>query len=408
MNIKEMSQGIHMLSMSIDDMLFEGMWELPHGVSLNSFIVKGEKTAIIDGIIGWDGVPETLYKSLGEIDINPEEIDYVIVNHMEPDHSGWLENFKKINKNFTVLVTQKGGQMIEPFYGDSVNIQVVKEGDSLDLGDGKVLTFHPTPNVHWPETMLTYEASSKTLFTCDMYGAFGSLKNHYFDDEMTEEEMNLYEEEAKRYFSNVLATFSMMVEKAIKKSKEFDIAVIAPGHGPIYRDNPQKIIKDYEKYCQFSKGYGENEITILWGSMYGMTQKAVDYAKDILKNQGIKVNDIQMPQASQSEMVTSVFKSAGIILATPTYEYKMYPPVAHALDELGRKRIANKEVFRFGSYGWSGGAEKELAQIIENHKMKWNFVESVEFNGKAEESDLSKIESAIHQLIENMKNKVIN
>ncbi|MDA3932432.1 MAG: FprA family A-type flavoprotein [Tenericutes bacterium] len=407
MNIKEINKGIHMLSTSIDEMLFEGMWELPHGVSINSFIVKGEKTAIIDGIIGWDGLPETLYESLGKIDINPEKIDYVIVNHMEPDHAGWLENFKKINKDFTILTTLKGSQMIEPFYGNSVNVQVVKEGDTIDLGGGKTLTFHPAPNVHWPETMMTYETSSKTLFTCDMFGAFGSLKDHYFDDEMTEEEVKLSENEAERYFSNVLTTFSMMVEKAIKKTKEFDLKVIAPGHGPIYRSNPQKIIEDYEKYCQFAKGYGKNEVAIVWGSMYGMTQKAVVFATEILNKEGIKVHSIQMPNDSESEMVSSVFKSAGIILATPTYEYKMYPPVAHALDELGRKRINNKEVFRFGSYGWSGGAEKELAQIVENHKMKWNFIESVEFNGQAKEEDLSKIESGIKQLIKNMKSKLI-
>ncbi|MFP4478028.1 MAG: FprA family A-type flavoprotein [Candidatus Izemoplasmatales bacterium] len=407
MNIKALNKDIHMLSMSIDDMLFEGMWELPHGVSLNSFIVKGEKTAIIDGIIGWDGLPETLYKHLGQIDINPENIDYVIVNHMEPDHAGWLESFKKINKDFTLVTTLKGAQMIEPFYGNSVKVEVVKEGDSIDLGGGKTLSFHPIPNVHWPETMMTYESSSKTLFTCDMFGAFGSLKDHNFDDEMTEEEIKLYEKEAVRYFSNVLTTFSMMVEKAIDKTKALDVKVIAPGHGPIYRSNPQKIIDDYQKYCQFAKGFGENEVTIVWGSMYGMTQKAVDFAKQILEKEGIKVHSIQMPNDTESEMVTNVFQSAGIILATPTYEYKMYPPVAHALDELGRKRINNKEVFRFGSFGWSGGAEKDLAQITENYKMKWNFIESVEFNGQAKEEDLAKIESGIMQLIANMKNKVI-
>jgi flavorubredoxin len=407
MKIKEMNKGIHMLSMSIDDMLFEGMWELPNGVSLNSFIVNGEKTAIIDGIIGWDGLPETLYEGLGKIDINPENIDYVIVNHMEPDHAGWLENFKKINNDFTLVTTLKGEQMLKPFYGNSVNVQVVKEGDSIDLGNGKVLTFHPIPNVHWPETMMTYEKESKTMFTCDMFGAFGSLKDHYFDDEMTKDEISLYEKEAVRYFSNVLTTFSMMVEKAIKKTEALDVLVIAPGHGPIYRSNSQKIIDDYKKYCQFAKGYGENEVTIVWGSMYGMTQKAVDFATKVLNKEGIKVNAIQMPDDTESEMVTNVFKSAGIILGMPTYEYKMYPPVAHALDELGRKRISNKEVFRFGSYGWSGGAEKELAQIVENHKMKWNFIDSVEFNGQAKEDDLMKIESGIKQLIKNMKDKII-
>jgi len=403
----KVAEDIFMLTMNVEDMLFEGIWEIANGVTLNSYIVKGDKTAIIDGVIGWDGVPESLYKNLENIDVNPKDIEYLIVNHMEPDHSGWIESFKKINDNFTIICTDKAAKLVSSFYGDSINIRVVKEGDRLDLGKGKILTFHPAPNVHWPDTMFTYESDTKTLFSCDMYGSFGRMVEHYFDDEMTPEEMEFFEMEGIRYYSNVMTTFTPMLKKAIEKSKELDVNIIAPGHGPIYRKNPQDIIDDYTRFSKYAEGAGKNQITILWGSMYGMTEKAVKYAKEVIDKQGIKVNLLEMPLESESEMIATVFKSAGIIIAAPTYEYKLFPPVAAAIDELGRKKVSGKVAFRFGSYGWSGGAEKELAEIIDRNKMKWDFVESVEFEGSPKEEDFKKIEAGIFQLIEKMKEKIV-
>ena len=150
----KIADGILMLTMNVEDILFEGIWEIANGVTLNSYIVQGEKTAIIDGVIGWDGIPETLYKSLEEIGVEPEDIDYLIVNHMEPDHSGWISNFQKIKDDFTIICTDKAAKMVSSFYGED-KIRIVKEGDTLDLGKGKVLSFHPVPNVHWPDTMYT-------------------------------------------------------------------------------------------------------------------------------------------------------------------------------------------------------------------------------------------------------------
>lgn len=255
--------------------------------------------------------------------------------------------------------------------------------------------------------MFTYEMDSKTLFSCDMYGAFGKMEDHHFDDEMTEEEVEFFEREGIRYYSNVMTTFTPSLKKAIEKSKEFDINIIAPGHGPLYRKNPQKIIDDYTRFAKYAEGAGKNEISILWGSMYGMTEKAVNFAEKILEREGIKVNKLKMPLESQSEMIATVFKSAGVIIAAPTYEYKMFPPVATALDELGRKKVASKAAFRFGSYGWSGGAEKELADILERNRMKWDLVESVEFEGSPKEEDLEKVEAGIMELIEKMKDKIV-
>jgi flavorubredoxin len=393
----KIADGIHML---------EGIWEIANGVTLNSYIVQGEKTAIIDGVIGWDGIPDTLYRSLEEIGVDPKNIDYLIVNHMEPDHSGWILNFRKIKDDFTIICTDKAAKMVASFYGED-RVKIVKEGDTLDLGKGKVLSFHTVPNVHWPDTMYTYERDTKTLFSCDMFGTFGGIRNHFFDDELTPEEIDFFESEGIRYYSNVMTTFTPSLRKAIEKAKTMEINTIAPGHGPVYRKNPQKIIDDYTRFSQYAEGAGKNEVTILWGSMYGMTAKALEYAEGILKREGVKYNKLQMPLESDSEMVSTVFKSAGIIIAAPTYEYKLFPPVAAALNELGRKKIAGKAAFRFGSYGWSGGAEKELKEIIERNMMKWEFIESVEFEGEPREEDLKKVEARTLEFIKKMREKVV-
>ena len=402
----QIANGIHMLTMNVEDILFEGIWEIANGVTLNSYIVQGDKTAIIDGVIGWDGIPEALYENLKKIGVDTKNIDYLIVNHMEPDHSGWISNFRKIKDDFTVVCTEKAARMVSSFYGED-KIRIVKEGDILDLGNGKVLSFHPVSNVHWPDTMYTYERGTKTLFSCDMFGAFGKMEDHCFDDELTPEETDFFEFEGIRYYSNVMATFTPSLRKAIEKAKSLDINAIAPGHGPVYRKNPQKIIDDYYRFSLYADGAGKNEVTILWGSMYGMTAKAVEFVEGILQREGIKYNMLEMPQKSESEMIATVFKSAGIIIAAPTYEYKLFPPVAAALNELGRKKITGKLAFRFGSYGWSGGAEKELKEIIERNKMNWDFIEPVEFEGAPREEDLVKIEAGVLELVEKMKEKVV-
>ncbi|HPV01758.1 MAG TPA: FprA family A-type flavoprotein [Clostridiales bacterium] len=404
MRKEKIADGIHMLTMNVDEILFEGMWEAVNGVTLNSYIVQGEKTAIIDGVIGWDGVPETLYKNMEEIGVDPQSIDYLVVNHMEPDHSGWISNFMKIKDDFTIICTEKAAKMVTSFYGED-KIRVVKEGDTLDLGEGRVLSFHPVPNVHWPDTMYTYDMESGTLFSCDMFGAFGTMGDHCFDDELTPEEVDFFETEGIRYYSNVMATFTASVKKAIEKAKTLEIRTIAPGHGPVYRKNPKKIMDDYARFARYAEGAGKNEITILWGSMYGMTGKALEHAESVLRREGVRYSKLEAARTSDSEIVASLFRAAGIIIAAPTYEYKLFPPVAAALSEAGRKRITGKAAFRFGSYGWSGGAENELKEIVERNRMNWDFVEPVEFEGAPKEEDLARVEAGVLKLIEKMKEK---
>lgn len=404
MYLTNIADGTYQLSVNVENILFEGLWEMPNGVSLNSYIIKGEKTAIVDGVCGWDGVPESLFSLLDKLNIAPESIEYLIVNHVEPDHSGWIEKFKKINSNFKVVCSKKGKDLLAAFYNHTQDTIVVGDNDSLDLGGGHVLQFVEIPNVHWPDTIATFDASTSTLFPCDAFGSFGRANDAVYSDELTEEEKVDYEKETIRYYSNIVAAFSPQVKKAIEKCKKLDIKMIAPGHGLSYRgEEVQKIIGAYYDYANYQKGPARKEITFIWGSMYGMTEKAVKHAIDELVKEDITVHVHQVPQDSWGTILTSAWTSTGVILAMPTYEFKMFPPMGAAIEELGKKKVYNRKAFRFGSYGWSGGAQKELDEIMTRLNMSWDFIEPVEFLGSPTEEDLAKISEQVKQLVKIVK-----
>jgi len=325
---------------------------------------------------------------LNELNIDPQSIEYLIINHMEPDHSGWIEDLKRIKKDFKVVCSEKAAELLEHFYMHTDNITVVGDNDILDLGNGHILQFVEIPNVHWPDTIATFDTLTGTLFSCDAFGSFGQALESNYDDMLTDEQIEFYEKEAVRYYSNIVAAFSLPVKKAIEKCALLPIKIVAPGHGIVWRKNPKKIINDYARYASYQKGPAKEEITIIWGSMYGMTEKAVDHVVKVLEDEKIKFHIHRVPETSWGTILTSVWTSTGVILAMPTYEYKMFPPMAAVLEELGKKKVLNRKALRFGSYGWSGGAQKELEEIMDKYRMGWDFLEPVEFRGSAKEEDL--------------------
>ena len=406
MKVTTVTDGIYRLSANVEDILFEGIWPIPNGVSVNSYIVQGEKTAIIDGVCGWDGVPETLFEQLDKINVPLESIDYVIINHMEPDHSGWLEDFKKIRPEFTVLTSEKAVPLLEAFFDITVDVRVVKPGDTLDLGGGRVLAFEYIPNVHWPETMATFDTASGTLFPCDAFGSFGSITEAPYDDQLSPEQIDFYEQEAVRYYANIVAAFCVPVQQALKKCAALPIKIVAPGHGIVWRKDPSKIINDYSRYAKYSKGPAKEEVTVLWGSMYGNTELGVAPVVEALEAEGLKVRAHRVPETHIGDILADIWTSTGVVLAMPTYEYKMFPPMAAVLDEIGKKKVLNRKAFRFGSFGWSGGAQKELDEITTRLKMNWEFIEALEFKGKPTASDIETIKTRAKELAKLVKDTV--
>ncbi len=407
MKYSQVCDGIFKLSANAYDLLFESLWPVPYGVAMNSYIVKGEKIAIIDGVCGWDGVPEVLEEQFEQMGLCVQDVDYMIINHMEPDHSGWLESFKnKVKSDVTLVTHKKAVPLLESFFDiTDLKIQSVKDGDTLDLGHGRVLAFAEIPNVHWPETIATFDTLSGTLLPCDAFGAFGArIEGKMYDDELTEAEILELESETRRYYANIVGAFSLPANKAIKKAGTLPIKIIAPGHGLVWRKNPKYIVDQYIEYTNYSQGPAKKKITLLWSSMYGNTEKAVQPVLDILEQSGIEYAVYQLPDTDNySFIISDVWNSSGVIMGAPTYEYKIFPPMAMALEELGNKKALNRRAFLFGSYGWSGGADKEMNEIIERKKMKWQLLPYIGFKGRPSADDIANIQNQTKQLIKEIE-----
>jgi anaerobic nitric oxide reductase flavorubredoxin len=384
-----MADGVYWVGASVSSSdLFEGIWPIPDGVTLNSYVVKADKTAVIDLVRDWGGAPMYVLEAVQSLGIDVNVIDYIVLNHLEPDHTGWLEILHKITKA-KVVTTQKGADLAKALYHISDNeIIVVKSGDKIDLGQGKTLVFEEIPNVHWPETMVTYETQSKILFSCDAFGSFGGLRGSIFDDENNEENHKYFMEETLRYYANIVGPFSQNVLNAIDKLKGLEIKMIAPSHGLIWRGNVERIIKRYVAYANYMKDYAEPEITVVWGTMYGNTEKMLRAILEGIGKESVTVHIFKVPETDVSYILGKAWKSAGLLIGMPTYEYKMFPPMKYVIDIFAQKRVMFKKVLRFGSFGWSGGAQKQFEEAVKT--LKWDLLESLDFKGSPTAEELEK------------------
>ena len=389
MKATEITEGIYRLGVNLEsDKLFEGMWPMPDGISLNSSVIRGEKTAIIDLTEDVDDKPVEFERELASIPLRATDVDCLIINHMEPDHTSWIPALYQKNPDLHFYLTEKGAAVLKAFCGIDRNVHVVKTGDTLDLGKGKVLTFYEAPNLHWPETMFTYEQSVGILFTCDAFGSYGAITDTVFDDQLSLEQYEFFMRETLRYYANIIGGLSMFVSKAIEQVQGLDIKMVAPSHGIVWREKPSAIMEAYSRFARYMNGPAEPEVTVIWSSMYGNTQKVVSAMVQGVRAEGLPVHIHRVPDEHVSFILASAWKSAGLILGMPTYEYRMFPPMAWALDMLGRKKVWNKKVLRFGSFGWSGGAQRELEVLTE--KMKWDFIEPVEWQGRPDDEVLAR------------------
>jgi flavorubredoxin len=370
--------------------LFEGIWPIPKGVSLNCYLVKGEKTAFIDLFKDWNGAAKQAEEALAAAGMKFSELDYLILNHLEPDHTGWLREFREKNPKAEIISTAKGIELVKSFYKIDTGLRAVKDGDTLDLGDGRVLKFFEIPNVHWPETMVTLEIQSGVLFSCDAFGSFGALGEKVFDDEHDQAEHAFFERETLRYYANIVSSFSVFVERAIQKISALDIRCVAPSHGIVWRKEPNLIIERYSHYASYAKGETEQEIAIIWGSMYGNTKAGVDAVIRGIEAEGVPYTCRRIPDENVSWVLADAYKSSALVLAMPTYEYAMFPPMAYILDIFRRKHIFGKKVLRIGSWGWVGGAKKDYEAAIAS--LKWESLESVEWPGYPEPATLALLE----------------
>lgn len=396
MNIQNVIDDVYRLSVNIEDetYLFEGIWPIPHGISINGYLIKSEKNVLIDLTQDIMDFPRAITEQMGEVSLGIEDIDIIVLNHMEPDHAGWLREFCRQNEKATIYCTQKAIPLLDAFASVPPERAVaITDGMILEVGDYE-LQFFDTPNIHWPETMMTFERKRGLLFSCDAFGSYGKVEESaIFDDQLSVEKHEFFENEALRYYANIVATFSTFVLKGLEKLQGLDVRTICPSHGIIWRENPAVIVDHYKRYAQYSKGPGEREVTLVWSSMYGNTKAVLDTVVEALRKKNIPVHIFQAPIDDIGHILASAWKSAGLIFGMPTYEYKVFPPMAHVIEELLVKRITNKKVFRYGSYGWVGGAQKDFESRI--GKSGWDLVGHYEWQGTPTGKDLAHIEDAL-------------
>jgi len=376
--------------------LFEGLWPISNeGVSYNSYLINDEKIAIIDLIKSFKG--DEYFAQIDEL-TDVSKIDYIVVNHMEPDHSGLLRTLRRISPNVTLIGSEKTKKMLGDFFSISENVHVVKDGDTLSLGQ-HTLQFFMTPFLHWPETMMTYEPSNRILFSCDAFGGYGAIRGAIFDDEC--KSPDFYKKEALRYYVNIVANYSARVLSAIEKLSEISVDVIAPSHGLIWRKNAPHIVNLYKKWAEYASGKSEPGITLIYGSMYGNTEVVMNAVAQGISRVGIPVEIFDAARTHVSYILPSLWTKRGVMVGAPTYEVSLFPPMADVLSMAVRKRIMNKTAGYFGSFGWSGGALREMKRIIE--PLKWNLIDTFEFVGSPTETDIKKAEEFGAQFAEIVK-----
>lgn len=343
---------------------FENMLPLPYGVSYNSYLIVDEKVALID----------TVEMSFGDIFIDKLQsqlkdrpIDYLIINHMEPDHSGALSLIRKYYPNITLVGNKKTLEMVNGYYGIDNNTLEISDGETLSLGRHK-LTFYMTPMVHWPETMMTYDETEKVLFSGDAFGCFGTLDGGVLDTEIN---LDKYWDEMYRYYANIVGKYGGPVQKALQKLTPLDIQVICTTHGPVWTEYASKAVDIYD---QLSRYEGKKGAVIVYGSMYGNTERMAEAVAQGLVQNGIK--SVVMHNVSKSDpsvILQDIFKYKGLVIGSPTYCNDLHPEIHSLLTKIKIRQIKNRDFGYFGSFSWAGVCAKKLAEFGEI--MKWRVID---------------------------------
>ncbi len=363
--------------------LFEGLWPVQQeGVSYNSYLIRDEKCALID-LVKAPYSSEFLENIKALIPL--DKLNYVVINHMEPDHTSALLDLVTDAPQVTLLVSEKASAMMASYYGLQDKIQVVRDGEEISLGK-HTLRFVYTPFVHWPETMMTYLLERAILFSCDGFGGFGARNGIVFDDQAAN--MDWYVDEALRYFSNIVSGVSKPVLNAIDKLTALPVKIVAPSHGLVWRNNPGQIIALYRQWAGYGSQPAEKGITILCGSMYGSTAQLVGAIEKGIASTGADYKTFDVARIHPSYILPWVWNYRGVIVASSTYEGFLIPPMRTLLDIASHKRMYNKIAAYTGSYTWGGGARRDIESFAET--LKWNLTASYDYPGFPRESELEK------------------
>jgi flavorubredoxin len=368
--------------------MFDALIPLPQGTSYNAYLIKGEeKTALIDTVNpGFEKELEIKINMVSDL----KKLNYLIMNHAEPDHANAIRYIMDMAPDAVFVTTDKGVKMASLYHElPEARVKVIAEGDSLDLG-GKTLRFIEAPWLHWPETMFTYLPEDKVLFPCDFFGSH-TAQGVY--DEDLEDLIPL----AKRYYGEIMMPFGKLGAKALEKIKDLDIRIIAPSHGPIYK-NPQRII---EPYAKWTAGETENKALIVYVSMWGSTALMVRTIAETLLDKGVDVRIYDLSVSDIGDVARELVDSRAIILGTPTVLGGMHPLAFYGTNLVKVLNPPAKYGAVLGSFGWGGGALKQAGEILSPSKME--IVGTLQVKGRPLEEDLRKVEEIGRELAQKMK-----
>ncbi len=343
--------------------LFENIFPIPRGVSYNSYVLLDEKTVLLDTVDA--SVAGQFFENLEHV-LADRTLDYLVVNHMEPDHCAMIADIVRRYPDVKVVGNAKTFGMMKQFFGTDYAERaiVVKEGDTLATG-AHTLHFVMAPMVHWPEAMVTYDDRDKVLFSADGFGTFGALNGNIFADEVDFDRDWL--DDARRYYTNIVGKYGASVQALLKKAAGLEIAVICPLHGPIWRENLGYILEKYQKWSTYEAE--EKAVVIMYASMYGDTASAADALAGALSERGIrKIAVYDVSNTHVSELISEIFRASHLVFAAPTYNGGIYPVMENLLSDMKALAVQKKTVALMENGTWAAMAAKQMRERLSELK----------------------------------------
>lgn len=377
--------------------LFENLFPIPHGVSYNSYVIMDEKTALMDTT---DPSITSLFLANVAHTLNGRKLDYLIINHMEPDHCSNIEEIMHRYPETTLVCNAKTLQMIGQFYDLDLTerTMIIKEGDTLSLGS-HTLHFVAAPMVHWPEVMMVYEDSEKILFSADGFGSFGALNGNLFNDEINFDRDWL--DDARRYYTNIVGKYGAQVQAVLKKASGLDIQMICPLHGPIWRNNLAYILDKYVKWSTYEPE--DKAVAIMYGSMYGNTERAADILATALSTAGVKdVRVYDISNTDVSELISEAFRCSHIVIASPTYNGGLYPVVESLLNDMKALNLQNRTFALIENGTWAATSNKHMRAIVETMKNMTILDTTVTVKSSVKEAQIEALQQLAKEIVDSL------
>lgn len=379
--------------------LFENVYPVPRGVSYNSYLLRDEKTVLMD--TADCAVREQYFENVAAA-LDGRTLDYLVVNHMEPDHAALIADLLLRYPETMVVTTAKAAQMMEQFFGSKpARLQAVKEGDQLCTGR-HTLTFVMAPMVHWPEVMMTYDIADKTLFSADAFGTFGALNGNIFADEVNFDRDWL--DDARRYYINIVGKYGVQVQNVLKKAAGLAIDMICPLHGPVWRQDLAYFIGKHDTWSSYRPE--EEGVLVIYGSIYGHTASAAEKMAAALADRGVK--GIAMYDASHtdaSQLVAECFRYSHLVLASSTYNAGIFTPIENLLHDLKAHSWQNRTVAIIENGTWAAQSGKAMRTLLEEMKNITILGEDLSLKSAMKETQVEDLEFLANLIIANLHNE---